>query len=311
MTILKTRLFIIALVLSLCLPLALGCQQTAPPADSDGKSPTFDLTVDLLGKTHAVLLDSEGKIESRAELSSDDGTVALSIDAGTTLLDKSNKLLSKMQLEIDTDPLPLPANAAVIGPVYNLKPQDATHNPPIRLTLSYDPRELPEVVRESDVYIAPYDEASGWGKWSYKNVDTKSDRVTTQISSFGRFAVLAPMPPAPSQAAPIVPAQPSRIVSLREALSNGKPTLAEFGASTCIPCKQMKPILEDLAVEYQGKLNVVIVEVYEQMELTQRYGIMTIPTQIVFDSSGKEVKRHIGLWSREEIIAQLKKMEIE
>jgi FKBP-type peptidyl-prolyl cis-trans isomerase 2 len=100
-------------------------------------------------------------------------------------------------------------------------------------------------------------------------------------------------------------------VPLGQALANGKPTIAEFGASTCIPCKQMKPILEKLAVEYEGKLNVVIVEVYEQRELTQQYGIMAIPTQIVFNSSGKEVTRHIGLWPREEIVAQLKKMGIE
>lgn len=98
---------------------------------------------------------------------------------------------------------------------------------------------------------------------------------------------------------------------LKKALSSGKPTIAEFGSGTCIPCKQMKPILEKLAAEYEGKLNVVIVEVYEQRELTQQYGIMAIPTQIVFDSSGKEVTRHTGLWPREDIIAQFKKMGIE
>ena len=98
---------------------------------------------------------------------------------------------------------------------------------------------------------------------------------------------------------------------LPKALSSGKPTLAEFGSSTCIPCKQMKPILEDLAIVYEGKLNVVIVEVYEQKALTQMYGIMAIPTQIVFDSGGKEVTRHMGLWPSEEIIAQLKKMGIQ
>jgi FKBP-type peptidyl-prolyl cis-trans isomerase 2 len=98
---------------------------------------------------------------------------------------------------------------------------------------------------------------------------------------------------------------------LGQALSSGKPTIAEFGSSTCIPCKQMKPILEKLSTEYEGKLNVVIVEVYEQRELTQQYGIMAIPTQIVYDSSGKEITRHMGLWPREEIIAQLKKMGIE
>lgn len=98
---------------------------------------------------------------------------------------------------------------------------------------------------------------------------------------------------------------------LREALANSKPTLAEFGRGVCIPCKEMKPILEKLATEYEGRLNVVIVEVDDNMDLTRQYGIMAIPTQIVFDSNGKEVTRHIGLWPREEIIAQLEEMGIK
>jgi len=100
-------------------------------------------------------------------------------------------------------------------------------------------------------------------------------------------------------------------MTLEQALANGQPTLAEFGSSTCVPCKQMKPVLENLATEYEGKLNVVIIDVYEQMELTQQYGIMAIPTQIVFDSSGQEVTRHVGFWAKEDIITQLKEMGIE
>jgi len=100
-------------------------------------------------------------------------------------------------------------------------------------------------------------------------------------------------------------------ISLMQVLGNGKPTLAEFGWRNCVPCKQMKPILEELAVEYESKLNVVIVEVYDHMDLTRQYQIMTIPTQIFFDSSGKEITRHIGFWSKEEIIAQLKKMGVD
>ena len=100
-------------------------------------------------------------------------------------------------------------------------------------------------------------------------------------------------------------------IPLEQALSNGLPTLAEFGSSTCIPCKQMKPLLEELAVEYEGRLNVIIVEVYEQKELTQQYGIMAIPTQIFFDGNGQEITRHMGFYAKEDIIAQLKKMGIE
>jgi len=103
----------------------------------------------------------------------------------------------------------------------------------------------------------------------------------------------------------------SSTTPLEQALSSGTPTLAEFGRGICIPCKAMKPILEELAAEYKEELNVVIVEIDEHRDLTRQYGIMAIPTQIFFDSSGQEVTRHMGFWPKEEIIAQLKKMGVD
>jgi len=100
-------------------------------------------------------------------------------------------------------------------------------------------------------------------------------------------------------------------IPLEQALSSGKPTLAEFGRGGCVPCKQMKPILEELATEYEGKLNVVIVEIDDHMDQVRQYGIMAIPTQIFFDSSGNEVTSHVGFFPKEEIIAQLENMGIE
>jgi len=97
---------------------------------------------------------------------------------------------------------------------------------------------------------------------------------------------------------------------LEPALASGKPTIAEFGRGTCIPCKEMKPILQELASEYVGKLNVLIIDIDDYRALTNRYGIMVIPTQIVFDSSGNKIMNHIGLWPKEEIVAQLKDMGI-
>ncbi len=99
-------------------------------------------------------------------------------------------------------------------------------------------------------------------------------------------------------------------ITLKQALANGKPTLAEFGRGICIPCKEMKPILENLAVKYQDRLNVSIVSVDDYRELTNYYRIMAIPTQIGFDGSGKEVFRHVGFWPKDEIIAQLSKLGI-
>ncbi len=253
------KYFPIWIVLSICILFMVGCQAsptTSPPAD--GALSTYRMEIDLLGTRHEVLVDAQGKIKDKVELSSTDGEVSLSLKEGTKVLNKEGKLIEFIQLAIDPSlPLP-PEDVYIVGAVYDLKPEGVTFNPPLMLTLGYDPEELPEGVRESEVYIAPYDETTGWGRWSYKNVDAENNRVTTQINSLGRVAVLAPMPP---KATPVAPAQPGRIVSLKEALSNGKPTLAEFGASTCIRCKQMKPILEQLATKYEGKLNVVIVEV--------------------------------------------------
>ncbi|MFC2034188.1 thioredoxin family protein [Chloroflexota bacterium] len=98
---------------------------------------------------------------------------------------------------------------------------------------------------------------------------------------------------------------------LESALNSGLPTLAEFGRGVCIPCKAMKPILEEVSVEYQGKLIVVIVEIDDYMDETRQFGIMAIPTQIFFDSTGKEITRHMGFLSKEEIINQLGNMGIE
>jgi len=99
-------------------------------------------------------------------------------------------------------------------------------------------------------------------------------------------------------------------IPLEQALASGLPTLAEFGRGVCIPCKAMKPILKELATDYKGKLNVVIVEVDDHMDQTRQHGIMAIPTQIFFNSTGNELARHIGFLPKEEITAQLNKMGI-
>ncbi len=104
--------------------------------------------------------------------------------------------------------------------------------------------------------------------------------------------------------------QPLVVDNLGAVLKRGVPVIAEFGRGTCIPCKEMKPILENLAVEYKGQLYVAIISVDEYYNLTVQSKITAIPTQIFYDGNGKEVARHIGFWPKEEIVTQLKKMGI-
>ena len=93
---------------------------------------------------------------------------------------------------------------------------------------------------------------------------------------------------------------------IRAALASGKPTVADFGARTCIPCKKMAPILEELNRELKGKANVTFTDVWAAPAIAQDYRVQMIPTQIFFDAKGKEVKRHMGFMEKADILKELK-----
>jgi len=84
------------------------------------------------------------------------------------------------------------------------------------------------------------------------------------------------------------------------------PRLVDLGADRCIPCRMMAPILRELAAEYQGKLQVEFIDVWENREAGERFGIRAIPTQIFYDESGKEFFRHEGFFSKEDILAKFR-----
>lgn len=79
------------------------------------------------------------------------------------------------------------------------------------------------------------------------------------------------------------------------------PRLVDLGAGKCIPCKKMAPIIEELKVDYAGIVDVVFVDVWKDTNAGKPYKIRLIPTQVFFDAAGKEVFRHEGFYSREEI----------
>lgn len=92
------------------------------------------------------------------------------------------------------------------------------------------------------------------------------------------------------------------------ALTQKLPRLVDLGAKTCIPCKMMAPILEELRNEYKGKLQVEFIDVWEDRSAGDQYRIRVIPTQIFFDPSGKELFRHVGFMSKEDILAKWKEL---
>lgn len=88
------------------------------------------------------------------------------------------------------------------------------------------------------------------------------------------------------------------------------PRFVEVGADSCVPCKMMQPILDEMRSQYAGKLEIEFADVWKSPELGQKYGVRSIPTQVIYDSSGNEVFRHTGFWPKEEIDAKLKELSI-
>lgn len=94
----------------------------------------------------------------------------------------------------------------------------------------------------------------------------------------------------------------------KKAVADGKPVLVDFGANSCIPCRQMRPILKQIGSEYSEKAKVLVIDIYKYQELAKQNKIQLIPTLVFFDSKGKEVFRHIGAWDKENIVAKLKEI---
>lgn len=80
------------------------------------------------------------------------------------------------------------------------------------------------------------------------------------------------------------------------------PKLLDLGATSCIPCRMMASVLDDLSKEYAGKLDVKFIDVWQNQAAAQKYGIQSIPTQIFYDANGNEIYRHVGYFPKEDVI---------
>lgn len=89
-----------------------------------------------------------------------------------------------------------------------------------------------------------------------------------------------------------------------EVMKSNIPVLIDFWAPWCGPCQMMGPIIEQLAEEYEGKAKVGKVNVDEKGELSQAFGVMSIPT-IVLVKDGKVVKQAVGARPKTEVEAML------
>ncbi len=88
------------------------------------------------------------------------------------------------------------------------------------------------------------------------------------------------------------------------------PRLVDVGADKCIPCIMMAPVLEELKKEYAGVLEVEFVDAWKNPSEARKYKVRGIPTQIFYDASGKELGRHLGFISKEDILKAFEELKV-
>ena len=245
-----TLLVVIGLAVSTLVSFA-GCSSPAPANSPSGT--TYSLAVSLLDKTEQFTLDSQGKLKTPVQLTSADGKVGMFIYAGTKVLDKSNQPLQAVSASIDRQPPLMPENTDVIGAVYKLSPDGAQFNPSLRLTISYNPTDLPDGVNEGNIYVATYQDGA-WSEIPYKNIDTSKHSVTTAFDHASEFAVLIPLGEQPSTATP-TPAATST-----EPANPNAVNVVVAGYINHGPLQPTVQAIKDVMAKYGNKVNVTWID---------------------------------------------------
>lgn len=93
-----------------------------------------------------------------------------------------------------------------------------------------------------------------------------------------------------------------KVVESKIIPQNGLPTIIDFSATWCPPCRQLKPIFHKLEEEFRGRINFITIDVDENPDLSNAYGVQSIPMLIFMDKEGQIKDTLIGFHNREQLL---------
>lgn len=99
-------------------------------------------------------------------------------------------------------------------------------------------------------------------------------------------------------------------INLQALMTKKMPVLLEFGRGWCIPCKYMKPILDDMSSAYSGRAIVMTVDMDLNKDLVRDFRIRMMPTQVFLTPEGKEFFRNEGVFERDSIMKVFTQMGV-
>jgi len=145
------------------------------------------------------VVTGEGVFTEEVTIEPESGKAEITIGEGTVGLTEEGQPLSEIWIiEIDKEPLAPSEDTVTIGFHYDAGPHGTTFDPPITITLHYDPNEIPRRASERDLVIAVWDKDTGeWVTLEGCTVDTVNSTISAPVSHFSRYTIIAPIPPPP------------------------------------------------------------------------------------------------------------------